>query len=233
VAPRAADYHGGLLSRRTPTFPRKAIVAFVIRERILGAKQVHARQVANAPWNWRTHPPNQRAAVLGSLTELGNYAALPTRLLDGVNERGEERFEAIDGHLRRELFEAEGVGPETLVWITFADLDEREARKANLLHDPLSAMAGVDRAKLDALLEDVRPQQEDLARVVAALAAAPAPEPPAPPPLPAAPVEDHEANRARFGGQYGVIVVCETEADQEAVYARLTGEGLRCRVVNT
>lgn len=31
--------------------------------------------------------------------------------------------------------------------------------------------------------------------------------------------------------QYGVIVICQDEAEQEEVYNRLTGEGLTCKVV--
>lgn len=37
----------------------------------------------------------------------------------------------------------------------------------------------------------------------------------------------------RYSSQYGVVVVCESEAEQEAVYNRLLGEGFTCRVVVT
>lgn len=37
----------------------------------------------------------------------------------------------------------------------------------------------------------------------------------------------------RYTSQYGVVVVCETEAEQETVYNRLLGEGYTCRVVVT
>jgi hypothetical protein len=39
--------------------------------------------------------------------------------------------------------------------------------------------------------------------------------------------EDH------YKEQYGVIVICTNEAEQETVYNRLKGEGLNCRVVVT
>lgn len=37
----------------------------------------------------------------------------------------------------------------------------------------------------------------------------------------------------RYTSQYGVVVVCDTEAEQETVYNRLLGEGYNCRVVVT
>jgi hypothetical protein len=31
--------------------------------------------------------------------------------------------------------------------------------------------------------------------------------------------------------QFGVIVICKDEKDQEAIYSRLHGEGLTCKIV--
>ena len=42
-----------------------------------------------------------------------------------------------------------------------------------------------------------------------------------------------ETLEGRYKSQYGVIVICEGEADQRSVYEKLTGQGLECRVVVT
>lgn len=42
-----------------------------------------------------------------------------------------------------------------------------------------------------------------------------------------------DPGQSAYEEQYGVIVVCESEADQEAVYKKLTKQGLECRVVCT
>lgn len=45
-----------------------------------------------------------------------------------------------------------------------------------------------------------------------------------------APAADTEFN---YKEQYGVIVMCKDEAEQEKIYNRLTGEGFECKVVAT
>jgi hypothetical protein len=42
-----------------------------------------------------------------------------------------------------------------------------------------------------------------------------------------------ETLEGRYKSQYGVIVICQDEADQRSVYEKLTGQGLECRVVVT
>ena len=42
-----------------------------------------------------------------------------------------------------------------------------------------------------------------------------------------------ETLEGRYKEQYGVIVICEDEANQRKVYEQLTGQGLECRVVVT
>jgi len=42
-----------------------------------------------------------------------------------------------------------------------------------------------------------------------------------------------ETLEGRYRQQYGVIVICENEAEQRKVYEQLTGQGLECRVVVT
>ena len=133
-----------------------------VRDRVGDLVRVPAGELAGAPWNWRKHPKRQEAAVVASLEELGIYAPLlGRRLADGT-------VELIDGHLRRVIFQR--LGPATLVPVVLCDLDEAEARKANLLHDPLAGLAEVDAGKLDELLRTVQTPSQELAGVLDELA---------------------------------------------------------------
>jgi ParB-like chromosome segregation protein Spo0J len=118
------------------------------RDRVKELRRVKASQVVGAPWNWRSHPPEQVEALAGSIEELGFFDPLDTyQLPDG-------RFRLYDGHARRDLLH-ERIGPDTLVPIIITDLTEAEAKKATALKDPLAAMADADAAKLDALLGEI------------------------------------------------------------------------------
>ena len=44
---------------------------------------------------------------------------------------------------------------------------------------------------------------------------------------------DPETSEGNYKAQYGVIVICKDEADQQQVYEQLIGQGLECRVVVT
>ncbi len=50
--------------------------------------------------------------------------------------------------------------------------------------------------------------------------------------LPAEP-KDEAIPESAYSNQYGVIVVCESEQEQQQVYERLMSEGLKCKVVTT
>lgn len=126
-----------------------------LKNRILELKKVPTKLVTGAPWNWRTHPDNQKAAVRASLDELGQIAPLLARKLPNG------KFQVFDGHLRLDLVR-DDIGPETLVAIVVTDLTEAEARKANLILDPLSAMAETNREALAKLLGRVKSSEESL-----------------------------------------------------------------------
>jgi hypothetical protein len=159
------------------------------RDRVKELRWVKASEVRGAPWNWRTHGDNQRAAVAGSLEELGFFDPLDCRELpDGS-------LELIDGHLRQDLIQAE-VGPDTLVPVVVTDFTEAEAKQANLLKDPLAAMAGADQGRLDALLREVQTESGALAAMLTELAERSAPASPEAPGGDAEPPADF--------GEYGV-----------------------------
>src|SRR5262245_52124916 len=77
-----------------------------IRDRVIDLRRVRAADLLGAPWNWRAHPERQRAAVAGSLDELGITEPLKAR------ELGDGRLQLWDGHLRQEIIDQ--VGPDTL-----------------------------------------------------------------------------------------------------------------------
>jgi hypothetical protein len=60
----------------------------------------------------------------------------------------------------------EGVGPDTLVPVAITDLTESEAKLANLVFDPLSDMAEPDPEKLDALIAEVKTEEEAIAKLI-------------------------------------------------------------------
>lgn len=119
------------------------------RDRVKELRRVKASEIVGAAWNWRMHGEQQRDALAGSLEELGYFDPLITR------ELPDKRLELIDGHARRDLLH-ERIGPDTLVPCIVTDLTEEEAKRANLVKDPLSAMASVDAAKLDALMAEAQ-----------------------------------------------------------------------------
>lgn len=118
-----------------------------IRDRIVDLRRVKAAELRGAPWNWRTHPDAQRAAVVGSLEELGITDPLKTRVLPNGS------LQLWDGHLRQDILNL--IGPDTLIPVVVTDLTEAEAKKANVIFDPLAGLAEADQEKLDALLADV------------------------------------------------------------------------------
>jgi DNA modification methylase len=125
-----------------------------VRDRVGELVRIPASQIAGAPWNWRTHPGDQEAAVVASLEELGIYAPLlGRRLANGT-------IELIDGHLRRAIFSK--LGPGTMIPVILCDLDEAEAKKANLLHDPLAGMAVASAPLLESLLNEVKTDSPEL-----------------------------------------------------------------------
>jgi hypothetical protein len=185
----------------------------IIRDRIKELRRVPASQIVGAPWNWRTHDQEQADAVAGSLVELGIFSPLDTRELpDGT-------LQLIDGHLRQDLINAR-VGPETLIPCSVCDLSESEARKANLIKDPLSAMAGVDKQKLDDLLRETNTGSEALAKLFDELAKANAIVPP-----------EESGGGLPPADRYTVVVECESAAQQTELLEQFQRDGLNCRAV--
>lgn len=130
----------------------------VIRDRIVGLRRVKASSILPHPLNWRSHPKSQRAALQGILSEIGYADALIAR------ELPDKSLQLIDGHLRAETT------PDQEVPVLVLDVTEAEAAKLLVSIDPLAAMARSDSENLEALLADVKTDDDALKRMIDSLA---------------------------------------------------------------
>jgi len=183
-----------------------------IRDRIKELRRVPASRLRPNPKNWRVHPRSQQDALRGVLAEVGYADALIARELpDGS-------LELIDGHLRAETT------PDQEVPVLVLDVDQQEAAKLLALLDPLAGLAETNQDALAELLSEVETESRAVKEVLdQMLASSPGPElekaPEQPPPE--VPVPE----------VFQVVVECRDEADQKAVFERLTADGLKCRLL--
>jgi len=133
------------------------------RKRNKAIRMVRVSELEDAPWNFRTHPDEQRGALEGVIDEIGFYG------YPDVYETEEGRLRICDGHLRKDLLIAK-YGPDTEIEVNVTDFDEVEAKKATLTHDPLAAMAEADDQKLGELLAQVETEGEALRAMLDGLA---------------------------------------------------------------
>ena len=184
-----------------------------IRDRVKELRRVKAGLLRPNPKNWRTHPQSQQDALRGVLAEIGFAGALLARTLpDGT-------LELLDGHLRAETT------PEMEVPVLVVDLDDREAAKLLAVHDPLAGMAEANDEALAELLAEVETQSEAVQRLLDTMLAeaeplsGTAPDSAGPPPE----VEVSEC--------FQVVIECDGEEQQQAVYERMAAEGFKCRLL--
>jgi ParB-like chromosome segregation protein Spo0J len=130
----------------------------MLRNRVKEMRMVKAADLVAHEANWRTHPPDQIRAMRALLKEIGIAGAILARELpDG-------KLEVIDGHLRRDL-------DKHTEWpVLVTDLTAEEARLALLTHDPIAAMAGADKAAMDALLASVHTDSKVVASLLERIA---------------------------------------------------------------
>ena len=127
-----------------------------IKDRIVDFKRVKASKLIPHPRNWRTHPDKQKNALKGVLAEIGYADAIVVR----EHENG---FQILDGHLRAETT------PEAHVPVLVTDLNDEEAEKFLVTHDPLGALATTDNDNLKQLLDGVETESEALADMLSGL----------------------------------------------------------------
>ena len=182
----------------------------LIRDRVKEFRRVRAAELRPNPRNWRTHPQAQRDALRGVLAEIGYADALLARALpDGG-------LELVDGHLRAETT------PDMEVPVLVLDLSEEEAAKLLAVHDPLAGLAEADNDALARLLADVETDNEAVQKLLddlgseSADAQVAAEEPPA---------------EVVISEAFQVVIECRDEDQQRQLYERLSGEGLKCRLL--
>lgn len=181
-----------------------------IRDRIRELRRVKAADLRPHPRNWRVHPQSQRDALQGVLAEIGYADALLARpLADGS-------LELLDGHLRAETT------PDMEVPVLIVDLDDAEAAKLLTLLDPLASLAETDTNALASLLADVETENEAVQRLLDDLLAERQPN-----------IERVAEPRPEVlvPESFQVVLECESEDQQRAVYERMTSEGFACRLL--
>lgn len=181
-----------------------------IRDRVKELRRVRAGDLAPHPHNWRTHTRHQRDALRGVLADVGYADALLARELpDGS-------LQLVDGHLRAETT------PNETVPVLVVDLDDAEAERVLLTHDPLAGMAGADAEQLDQLMQRAAIDNDAVCDMLGKVARE-ADE--------AAARAAHVAPEIDLPECYQVVVECRDAEQQESIYQRMKGEGIRCRVL--
>jgi DNA modification methylase len=120
------------------------------RNRIIGLRYIKASELVKNPQNHRLHGDEQHGVVRAVLSDIGYAAALI------AYQRADGAYVLIDGHLRLDL------SPDQLLPVLLLDVDEAEANKLLATLDPLSAMAGSDGARLEALIATIQTDNPSL-----------------------------------------------------------------------
>lgn len=179
----------------------------MIRNRIVELRHVPAAQLLPNPKNWRMHPAAQREALAGILEEVGYVDALLARTLpDGT-------LELIDGHLRADLT------PDCNVPVLVVDLNEAEAHKILATFDPLAAMAETNQELLAELVDRVETSNPAVANLLSDLTVQSSDE------------RTPDVRPQELAPLWQVIVDCESEDAQRAVFEQLEREGQKCRLL--
>jgi len=158
-------------------------------------------------FNFRTHPEQQKSALLALYQEVGfARSLLAYELPDG-------RLKLIDGHLRREL------DPDLEVEVEVLDVTEAEARVLLLSIDPLAALAETQQQLHARLLELTPTASEELRAAWEATAQG----------LLEAPVV--RQGMQGIAEQFLVLLTCRDEAHQVELLQRFQAEGMECKAL--
>lgn len=123
------------------------------RNRIVEHRIVKGRDLLPNPANWRTHPPDQRAATTAVLDRLGYVDELKAvDTPDGLM--------LMDGHLRADIGAADDIP------IAIVDLTPEEQALFLATFDPLAAMAITDHPAFEALAETIASEDDVLMRLL-------------------------------------------------------------------
>lgn len=178
--------------------------------------------------NARTHDSDQVTKIAASIAEFGFTNPILVDSADGI----------IAGHGR--LMAAKELGLPEVPVIVLDHLSDAQRRAYILADNKLAELAGWD---VDLLREEIiELDQYDPPILTAAgfsddeLTAFLGDDGLLPEGMKAAAAESNAApaqGESKYREQYGVIVMCADEAEQERIYNRLSDEGLTCKVVVT
>lgn len=186
------------------------------QNRIVGEGIEKPENLLANPANWRLHPQFQQDALKGVLNEIGWVQRVIVNQRTGY---------VVDGHARVAVAMREGA---TEVPVLYVDLSEREEALILATLDPIGGLAGTDGEQLRALLEDVSTGDAALQQLLADMAKGVEPVSIIDPGL-----DDEPDDQSGYKEQYGVIVICKSEGEQEQAYNRLMELGYECKVVCT
>ncbi|MFA5234952.1 MAG: hypothetical protein WC390_11190 [Sulfurimonas sp.] len=183
-----------------------------IRDRIKKLIRVRAGDLSACPKNWRTHQKAQVDALRGVIAEIGYADALLARELPNGT------LELVDGHARQAL------DPEQIVPVLVLDLDQDEALKLMAVLDPLAGMAEANEVALESLLAEIGTESEALQAMLDGLAKENgiAVDEGLPP---------ESCDNQTCAESWSIVVECNDETDQKALYKNMQKEGRRCRLL--
>lgn len=143
----------------TPATP----TALAVRNR--GIRRVRVADIVDNPKNYRTHDDLQRSSFRATVGEIGWYG------YPDVFEHPEfpGRVMLIDGELRSHHL-AEQYGPDAYIDVNVTDFSPVEADKALATKDPLAGMAGVEKAVLQNLLNELETGSDEFEALIRTLA---------------------------------------------------------------
>ena len=178
-------------------------------------------ELSDHPENWKFHPETQVEGLEAVIAEVGWAGALLW------NER---TGRLLDGHARKKLDPDLFVDGQVPVLV--GSWSEAEERLILATLDPLASLAEQNETALQALLGRLEAEEPALRKLLEDLAES----------LPD--LEDLTSSTDESSGsaapgesgfnyqeQFGVIVVCQDEAEQKATYEKLVAEGYECKVV--
>lgn len=158
--------------------------------------------------NARKHGETDVAAIMKSIKEFGFLDPLAVWSDDNI---------VVEGHGR--LVAAKKLGMKTVPCVRLDDLTDEQRRAYALAHNKTAELSIWDDDLLDIELGDIT--DIDMSQFGFDIKAA---------------IEDTETvsetdSNFNYAEQYGVIVICENETEQEKIYNKLTEDGYNCRVV--
>jgi len=124
-----------------------------VKSRIKKISKVKASEILPNPKNWRTHPEEQKNAMMGAFAEIGNIDVLK------VFETPKGLM-LVDGHLRTDIL------GDNEVEVAILDLTQEEADKALLTFDPIAIAAAADEKKLAELMDAIDLESKALAGIL-------------------------------------------------------------------